>query len=71
MMFTRKKFLYKIKRKIKGEDNYGRCPKCNKLHSLGDIVFGRRSKRYCFNCYLILFGKRGLKKHLENYEFTK
>lgn len=67
MKFTRKKYLYTIRRKIQDEDHYGQCPKCAKLHKKGDIVFGRWSKRYCLDCYMLLFGKYGVKKFLTEY----
>ena len=62
MRFTRKKFMYRIRRKIQDEDHYGQCPKCNKWHEKGDVVFSRWSKRYCLDCYVLLFGRTGVRK---------
>ncbi|GEM_PF-1932196 len=67
MRFTRKKFLYIVRKKIQDEDHYGCCPKCTRWHKKGDIVFGRSSKRYCLNCYVVLFGKHDIKKFITKY----
>lgn len=64
MRFTRKKFLYIVRKKIQDKDHYGQCPKCTAWHKKGDVVFGRSSKRYCLNCYVVLYGKYGIKKFL-------
>lgn len=60
MRYTRRKFLFKIDRKVKGKRHYGQCPKCKVWHKKGEFVFSRRSKRYCQNCYKVLFAGRDL-----------
>jgi RNase P subunit RPR2 len=61
MRYNRRKFLFKIDRKTRGKNHYGQCPKCRVWHKKGDLVFSRRSKRYCKNCSKVLFAGRDLK----------
>jgi hypothetical protein len=61
MRYNRRKFIFKIDRKIKGKNHYGQCPKYKIWHEKGDLVFSRRAKRYCQNCYKILFSRNDLK----------
>jgi hypothetical protein len=60
MRYNRRKFIFKVDRKIKRKNHYGQCPKCEIWHKKGDLVFSRRSKRYCQNCYEIIFSVNAL-----------
>lgn len=61
MRYTRRKFVFKIDRKVKGKNHYGQCPKCKVWNKKGDLIFSRRSKRYCQNCSKDLFAGRDIK----------
>jgi hypothetical protein len=61
MRYNRRKFIFKIDRKIKGKNHYGQWPKCKTWHQKGNLVFSRRAKRYCQNCYKTLFSGNDLK----------
>ena len=64
MRYARRKFVFKIDRKVKGENHYGKCLKCKVWHKIYDLTFSRRSKGCCKNCSKILFVER----HLEGLD---
>ncbi len=56
---------------MQGADHYGQCPKCKKWHKKGDVVFSNSRKRYCLDCYVIVFGKYDLKKFVTEMDCPK
>ena len=70
MKLKGRKHLYKAFTKMQNTDHYGQCPKCLRWHKKGDVVFSNSRKRYCIDCYAIIFGKYNLKKFVveRNYE---
>ncbi|WP_101478250.1 hypothetical protein [Candidatus Nitrosotalea bavarica] len=68
MKLKGRKHLYRAFTKMQGADHYGQCPKCEKWHKKGDVVFSNSRKRYCIYCYVIVFGKYDLKKFVTEME---
>jgi hypothetical protein len=71
MKLKGRKHLYKARTKMQDTDHYGQCPKCKKWHKYGDEVFSNSSKRYCIDCYAIVFGKYDLRKFVKERDCLK